>query len=67
MTAASSVHSNALNFMSSVQNGVDPRTGLYTIAINVPEVQTNDLPCTGKLPDRPSSVRYCGAPIESPD
>ncbi|WP_447770947.1 RHS repeat domain-containing protein [Pseudomonas kilonensis] len=43
MTAASSVHSNALNFMSSVQNGVDPRTGLYTIAINFPEVKTNDL------------------------
>ncbi|MCD4530473.1 MULTISPECIES: RHS repeat domain-containing protein [Pseudomonas] len=29
--------------MSSVQNGVDPRTGLYAVAINFPEVQTNDL------------------------
>ncbi|WP_249410701.1 hypothetical protein [Pseudomonas sp. St316] len=29
--------------MSSVQNGVDPRTGLYAIAINLPEIQTNDL------------------------
>ncbi|WP_460318724.1 RHS repeat domain-containing protein [Pseudomonas ogarae] len=43
MTAASSVHSNAFNFMSSVKNGVDPRTGLYTVAINFPEIQTNDL------------------------
>ncbi|WP_256207089.1 RHS repeat domain-containing protein [Pseudomonas sp. P97.38] len=29
--------------MSSVQNGVDPRTGLYAVAINFPEIQTNDL------------------------
>ncbi|MGN8344111.1 RHS repeat domain-containing protein [Pseudomonas sp. SMV71] len=43
MSVASSLHSNALNFMSSVKNGVDPRTGLYSIAINFPEVQTNDL------------------------
>jgi len=43
MTTASAVHSNALNFMSSLKNGVDPRTGLYTISINIPEIQTNDL------------------------
>ncbi|SFW84160.1 hypothetical protein, partial [Pseudomonas sp. NFACC04-2] len=43
MSVASSIHSNALNFMSSVKNGVDPRTGLYSVAINFPEIQTNDL------------------------
>ncbi|MNM07558.1 tRNA3(Ser)-specific nuclease WapA precursor [compost metagenome] len=43
MAATSSVSSNALNFMSSMKNGVDPRTGLYTVSINLPEVQTNDL------------------------
>jgi RHS repeat-associated protein len=26
-----------------MQNGVDPRTGLYAISINLPEIQTNDL------------------------
>jgi len=43
MTATSSVSSNALNFMSSMENGVDPRTGLYTVSISFPELQTNDL------------------------
>lgn len=43
MTATSSVSSNALNFMSSMENGVDPRTGLYTVSISLPEIQTNDL------------------------
>jgi hypothetical protein len=43
MTATSSVSSNALNFMSSMKNGVDPRTGLYTVSISLPEIQANDL------------------------
>lgn len=43
MAASSSVHSSALNFMSSLQNGVDPRTGLYTISIDLPEVAANEL------------------------
>jgi RHS repeat-associated protein len=43
MTATTSVHSNAFNFMSSVKNGVDPRTGLYSVSISLPEIQTNDL------------------------
>jgi RHS repeat-associated protein len=43
MTANSSVSSNALNFMSAIKNGVDPRTGLYTVSVSLPEVQTNDL------------------------
>ncbi len=43
MTASTSVNSNALNFMSCLKGGVDPRTGLYTVAISLPEFQSNDL------------------------
>ncbi|CAM3964585.1 YD repeat protein [Pseudomonas reidholzensis] len=43
MTATSSIHSNALSFMSYLQNGVDPRTGQYTVSINLPELKANDL------------------------
>ncbi|NAT25928.1 RHS repeat-associated core domain-containing protein [Pseudomonas syringae] len=43
MAASTSVHSNALNFMSSLKSGVDPRTGLYNVSITLPELQSNDL------------------------
>jgi RHS repeat-associated protein len=43
MTVSTSVHSNAFNFMSFLQSGVDPRTGQYTVSINLPDVKTNDL------------------------
>ncbi|GAB7529476.1 RHS repeat-associated core domain-containing protein [Pseudomonas sp. 3A(2025)] len=43
MTASTSVHSNALNFMSLLDNAVDPRTGQYTVSIKLPELATNDL------------------------
>ncbi|MGY2339991.1 RHS repeat-associated core domain-containing protein [Pseudomonas sp. SDO5532_S415] len=43
MAATSSVHSNALSFMSSARGGVDPRTGLYKFSINFFDIQTNDL------------------------
>ncbi len=43
MTASTSVHSNALNFMSCLKSGVDPRTGLYNVSINLPELKGNDL------------------------
>ncbi|WP_313459823.1 hypothetical protein [Pseudomonas sp.] len=43
MTQATSVHSNAFNFMSFIQGGVDPRTGQYTVAIDLPELKANDL------------------------
>ena len=43
MTTSTSVHSNAFNFMSFLQNGVDPRTGQYTMSISLPDVKTNDL------------------------
>ncbi|MGB9089282.1 MAG: RHS repeat-associated core domain-containing protein [Pseudomonas farsensis] len=38
-----SVNSNALNFMSFVQNSVDPRTGQYTMAIELPQLIGNNL------------------------
>ena len=43
MTASTSVHSNAFNFLSFVQSGVDPRTGLYTVGLALDEVLSNDL------------------------
>lgn len=43
MAAATSVHSNAFNFSSYVQTGVDPRTGQYTIALKLPELKANAL------------------------
>ena len=43
MAASTSVHSDALNFMSSLKSGVDPRTGLYNVSITLPELQSNDL------------------------
>jgi RHS repeat-associated protein len=43
MTASTSVHSNALNFMSFMKSGVDPRTGQYTVSVSLPDIQTNDL------------------------
>jgi RHS repeat-associated protein len=43
MTISTSVHSNAFNFMSFMQGGVDPRTGQYTFSISLPDVKTNDL------------------------
>ncbi|WP_349976521.1 sugar-binding protein [Pseudomonas sp. WHRI 8519] len=43
MTTKTLVHSNAFNFLSFVQNSVDPRTGQYTLAIELPELVGNDL------------------------
>ncbi|MBA1205390.1 hypothetical protein G7009_27160, partial [Pseudomonas capeferrum] len=43
MTATSNVNSNALNFLSHMQNGVDPRTGLYTLSVDLPKLSGNDL------------------------
>ncbi|MGG1948295.1 RHS repeat-associated core domain-containing protein [Trinickia sp. NRRL B-1857] len=40
---AAAVHSNAFNFLSFVQTGVDPRTGLYTVSLSLPPVAANGL------------------------
>ncbi|MBC3479727.1 RHS repeat-associated core domain-containing protein [Pseudomonas sp. SWRI77] len=42
MTIKTSVHSNAMNFMSFISGGVDPRTGQYTVAIELSELGGND-------------------------
>ncbi|WNW10755.1 RHS repeat-associated core domain-containing protein [Pseudomonas sp. DTU_2021_1001937_2_SI_NGA_ILE_001] len=54
MTVSTSVHSNAFNFMSFVKGGVDPRTGQYTLAIELPALQANDL----RGPSLPLSLGY---------
>ncbi|QCY12720.1 RHS repeat-associated core domain-containing protein [Pseudomonas sp. MPC6] len=43
MSAKTAVHSNAFNFLSFVQSGVDPRTGQYTVNLALPEIKANDL------------------------
>lgn len=43
MTASTSVHSNAFNFMSFIQTGVDPRTGIYTVSLTLRELLSNAL------------------------
>ncbi len=42
MTLNTNLHSNALNFTSYTTGGVDPRTGQYTVAIELPELGGND-------------------------
>lgn len=43
MAASTAVHSNAFNFLSYLQGGVDPRTGQYTVAISLPAFKANNL------------------------
>lgn len=43
MTTATSVPSNAFNFMNFIVSQVDPRTGQYTCAITLPELKANHL------------------------
>ena len=43
MATETMLHSNAFNFLSYYKGGVDPRTGLYTVAIDLPELKCNDL------------------------
>lgn len=54
MTASTAVHSNAFNFMSYIQNGVDPRTGQYTLGINLPALRSYDL----NGPELPLSLNF---------
>ncbi|WP_210668880.1 hypothetical protein [Pseudomonas protegens] len=43
MTITSNTASNAFNFLSFVNNSVDPRTGQYTLGIELPELAANNL------------------------
>ncbi|MGN8344106.1 RHS repeat-associated core domain-containing protein [Pseudomonas sp. SMV71] len=54
MAASNSVHSNAFNFMSFMEGGVDPRTGQYTFAISLPDIKANFL----RGPDVPLNLIY---------
>lgn len=54
MSNESIVHSNAFNFMSFMSNAVDPRTGQYTLAIQLPQLPANLL----RGPDLPLQLAY---------
>lgn len=54
MTTESVVHSNAFNFMSFMNNAVDPRTGQYTLAIQLPRLPANRL----RGPELPLQLAY---------
>ncbi|MBO9549825.1 RHS repeat-associated core domain-containing protein [Pseudomonas sp.] len=41
MASNLSLHSNAMNFLSFMKSGVDPRTGQYTLAITLPDLYGN--------------------------
>jgi RHS repeat-associated protein len=41
--STTAVHSQAFNFLSYLQHGVDPRTGQYTMSLSLPELQCNAL------------------------
>ncbi|MGN7838762.1 RHS repeat domain-containing protein [Stenotrophomonas sp. 22385] len=43
MSSSTAVHSNAFNFRSYVEHGVDPRTGQYTVALSVPDLKSHAL------------------------
>ncbi|MDU9389393.1 sugar-binding protein [Pseudomonas sp. zfem002] len=51
MTSKTAIHSNAFNFLSFMQSSVDPRTGQYTLSVNLPELKSNAL-CGPDLPLR---------------
>ncbi|WP_080419805.1 RHS repeat domain-containing protein [Burkholderia ubonensis] len=37
------LYSNAFNFLSNLNTGVDPRTGTFSCSVSLPEMQANDL------------------------
>nr|WP_063571994.1 RHS repeat-associated core domain-containing protein [Luteibacter rhizovicinus] len=43
VAGAGGIHSNAYNFLSAVNTGVDPRTGMYSCSISLPGVAANNL------------------------
>jgi RHS repeat-associated protein len=43
MSTSSAIHSNAFNFLSFMLHGVDPRTGQYTVSVDIPELKSNHL------------------------
>ncbi|MHA6161268.1 RHS repeat-associated core domain-containing protein [Pseudomonas sichuanensis] len=61
MTASSSIHSSAFNFMSFLQGGVDPRTGQYTLAVDIPTLKSHEL----RGPEWPLRLAY--SPLNTQD
>jgi YD repeat-containing protein len=61
MTASTTLHSKAFNFLSYVETGTDPRTGLYTCTISLPTLKANNL-CG---PDVPVQLRF--SPLNAND
>ncbi|MEZ2725464.1 RHS repeat-associated core domain-containing protein [Pseudomonas putida] len=61
MIATSSAHSNAFNFLGFMQGGVDPRTGQYTLGIELPKIVANNL--IG--PNLPLALNY--SPLQDED
>ncbi|QXH52981.1 hypothetical protein KSS94_07605 [Pseudomonas fakonensis] len=43
MITSATTHSNAFNFLGFMQGQVDPRTGQYTLGIELPKITGNDL------------------------
>lgn len=41
--SSTAVHSNAFNFLSYLQHGVDERTGQYTMSLSLPALKCNAL------------------------
>ncbi|MFD2643536.1 RHS repeat domain-containing protein [Pseudomonas japonica] len=54
MTAHSDVSSNAFNFPGFVTSAVDPRTGQYTVSVDLPELKGNHL----SGPDLPLALNF---------
>ncbi len=52
--SASAISSNAFNFQSFAQHGVDPRTGQYTMSFSLPALKNNAL----AGPDLPLTIAY---------
>ncbi|NIF30286.1 RHS repeat protein [Pantoea sp. Tr-811] len=54
MAASTAISSNAFNFLSYLRGGVDPRTGQYTLAVDLPDIKANHL----QGPDLPLDLSF---------
>ncbi|GAB3629503.1 tRNA(Glu)-specific nuclease WapA [Pandoraea terrae] len=59
--AQDSIYSNAFNFVSHVQTGVDPRTGMFGCSLSLPTVSVNAL----SGPDLPLNLSF--SPLQQAD
>jgi YD repeat-containing protein len=54
MASSTAISSNAFNFLSYMRGGVDPRTGQYTLAVDLPDIKVNHL----QGPDLPLDLSF---------